>query len=116
MVIATPARANLALRGMPGASMAKMNGVRAAERVREDKEKILSLRKVLVSGPWYTTSEVDVGSFGGVERLRYRINTAGNGGLSLRICGRAWPQGREIRNSERCMEERPEWTRKMSVS
>ena len=58
VAIATVARANLALRGMPEASMMKMNGARAVESIREDREKILSLRKVFVSGPWYATSEV----------------------------------------------------------
>jgi len=51
VVIAIPASANLALRGIPGASTTKINGARAVERVREDREKILSLRKVFVSGP-----------------------------------------------------------------
>ena len=78
MVIATPARANLALRGMPEASMTNMNGARAVERVSEDREKILSLRKVFVSGPWYTTSGADVGSLAGVERLRYGVTAVGN--------------------------------------
>jgi hypothetical protein len=55
--------------------MTKMNGVRTVARVREDSEKILSLRKVFVSGPWYVTSEVDVGSLGEVESLRYRVDT-----------------------------------------
>jgi len=63
--------------------MTKMNGERAAESVREDREKILSLRKVFVSGPLYTTSEVGVGSLGEVERLRYRVNTGGSWGLNL---------------------------------
>ena len=58
--------------------MTKMNGERAAESVREDREKIFSLRKVFVSGPLYTTSGVGVGSLGKVERLRYRVNTAGS--------------------------------------
>ena len=78
VAIATPARANLALRGMPEASMTKMNGTRATESVREDREKILSLRKVFVSGPWYAISEVGVGSLGEVESPRYRVNTVGN--------------------------------------
>ena len=51
VVIAIPARANLAPRGMPEASMRKMHGARAVERVREERENILSLRKVFVSGP-----------------------------------------------------------------
>ena len=109
MVIATPARANLALRGIPEASITKMNGARAAERVREDREKILSLRKVFVSGPWYTTSGVDVGSFGEAERRRYGVSTIGTRGLSLRVHGKPCTQGREMRNNERCiLSERPE--------
>jgi hypothetical protein len=78
VVIATPARANLALRGIPEASMMKMHGARAVESVREDKEKILSLRKVFVSGPWYKTSGVDSGPLVGVERLRNRVDRIGN--------------------------------------
>ena len=54
--------------------MTKMNGARAVESVREDREKILSLRKVFVSGPWYTTSEAGAGSLGEVESLRYGIS------------------------------------------
>ena len=70
VAIATPARANLAPRGIPEASITKMNGARAVESAREDREKILSLRKVFVSGPWYATSGVVVGSLGEVETLR----------------------------------------------
>jgi hypothetical protein len=58
--------------------MIKMHGVRAVERVREDKEKILSLRKVFVSGPWYKTSGVDSGPLGGVGRLRNRVDRIGD--------------------------------------
>ena len=108
MVIATPARANRALRGIPEASITKMNGARAAESVREDREKILSLRKVFVSGPWYATPGVGVDSFGEVERLRYCVITIGTRGLSLRVYGKPCPQGREMRNSERCINERLE--------
>ena len=74
VVIASPARANLALRGMPGASMTNINGARAVERVREDKEKILSLRKVFVSGPWYATSGVDAGPLGEIDSFRNRVD------------------------------------------
>ena len=102
VVIAIPARANLALRGIPEASMTKMNGARAAERVREDREKILSLRKVLVSGPRYATSGVEV------ERFRNRVDTIGKLGLRLRMWDKPRPQGRETRSTKGCMEERPE--------
>ena len=85
-----------------------MNGERAAESVREDREKILSLRKVFVSGPLYIASEVGVGSLGEVERLRYCVNIAGSWGPSLPMWGKPCLQGWEMRNSERCMEERPE--------
>lgn len=85
VVIATPARANLAPRGMPEASITKMNGARAAESVREDKENILSLRKVFVSGPWYTTSGAGVGSLGEVEKLRYCVITIGIREFGLRV-------------------------------
>jgi hypothetical protein len=78
VAIATPARANLALRGMAAASMTNMNGTRAEESAREDKEKILSLRKVFVSGPLYATSGVAVGSLGEAERLRNRVDTVGS--------------------------------------
>ena len=78
VAIATPARANLALRGMPEASMTNMNGTRAEESAREDKEKILSLRNVFASGPLYATSGVDAGSLGEVERLRNRVDTVGS--------------------------------------
>ena len=90
--------------------MTKMNGARATERVREDREKILSLRKVFVSGPLYTTLEVGLVSLGDVERLRYRVDTAGSWGLNLPKWGKPRLHGREICNSERCMEERPERT------
>ena len=55
--------------------MTKMNGARAVESAREDREKILSLRKVFVSGPWYMSSEADAGSLGEVESFRYRVDT-----------------------------------------
>ena len=85
-----------------------MNGARAVESVREDREKILSLRKVFVSGPWYATSGVGVGSFDVVERVRYCVITIGTRGLNLHVHGKPCPQGREMRNSERCINERPE--------
>ena len=87
--------------------MTKMNGERTTESVSEDKEKILSLRKVFVSGPWYTTSEVGVGLLGEVERLRYCVNATGIWELNLPMWGKPCLQGWEIRNSERCMEEGP---------
>ena len=85
-----------------------MNGARAAERVREDREKILSLRKVFVSGPLYTASGVEVGSLGEVERLRYCVIVGGIRRLNLPVYDKSCPQGREVRDSERCMEERME--------
>lgn len=78
VVIAIPARANLAPRGIPEASMMKMSGASAVESVKEDRENILSLRKVFVSGPWYTTSGVGAGSVGEVDRLRHRVNKRGS--------------------------------------
>ena len=54
--------------------MTNINGARAPDSAREDNEKSFSLRKVFVSGPWYATSWVDVGSLGEVERLRNRVN------------------------------------------
>ena len=78
VAIATPARANLALRGMPEASMTNMNGTRAEESASDDKEKTFSLRNVFVSGPRYATSVVDAGSLGEVERLRNRVDTVGS--------------------------------------
>ena len=92
---------------MPEASMTKMNGARAAESVREDSEKILSLRKVLVSGPRYATSEAGAGSFSEVERLRYCVSAVGSRGLDRHMYGKPCLQGRETGNSERCMKERP---------
>jgi hypothetical protein len=80
VVIATPARANLAVRGMLEASMTNINGTRTEESAKEDKEKILSLRKVFVSGPRYPTSGagVDAGSLGEVDMLRNRADTVGS--------------------------------------
>ena len=108
MAIATPARANLALIGIPEASITKMNGARAAESVREDREKILSLRKVFVNGPRYRASGAGAGSLGEVESLRCCVIVVGTRRLSLPVCDKPCPHGREIRNSERCMKETPE--------
>ena len=58
--------------------MTKINGARAVESPREDREKILSLRKVFVSGPRYATSGAGVGLLDEVESLRYCVNTVGS--------------------------------------
>ena len=85
--------------------MTKMNGARAVESAREDRENILSLRKVFVRGPWYMNSEVDVGSLDEVESSRHRIDPVESRGPSHRMCDKPCPQGRGIRNGIRCMDD-----------